>query len=241
MNLAISGSWNYKDIEDGYESSYSGSLSYAYNYDAEGQLVAMDMSDNETSIEEGTVYSYKWKSKNVLTWKDGNLVRSEVNSASEDKEGSDVYVSTGKFVMNITYGNLPNKYRQYPDWFCDDEINYMAVGLLGVGPKMLPQRITESYKEIEDGHIDFEHEYDWTGMFTLNDNGTINTEKWVDSDTARDYYMLTYHYIPVGAASSAKADIAPAPLTRSSARAKIKRIRKALSEGLFMPHGKANR
>lgn len=237
----ISGSWNLKENEYGYETSYSGSLTYVYSYDADGQLVAVDMSDNETSVDKWGVNSDKWVCKNVLTWKDGNLIKSEVNSTSEENDGDNVVVSVGKGITNITYGNQPNKYRLYPRIFCDDDFSYMAVGLLGVGPKMLPRTFTESEEETEDGRILYKYEDDKTGSFTLNDNGTINTETWSDSETGGIDYQYAFHYIPVSAASSAKANVAPAPLTRSSARSKIERIRKALGVGLFMPHRKSNR
>ena len=225
----ISGSWNYKDDEEDYSSK--GSLTYSFNYDASGQLVGVDMSDNETEVDGSYVYNNKTTTKGTLTWKDGNLMNSESTTTF-----SGDYKGTYKDVLSFTYGNQPNKYRQYPGYMCDDGMGFTGAGLLGVGPKMLPKTITNYYSEDDE----YEDEYGYTGTFTLNDDGTINTEKWTDNETGRiDQYM--FHYKPVSAASSAKANVAPAPVTRSSARSKVERIRKALGARLFMPHRKSNR
>ena len=229
----ISGSWNYKDDEEDYSSK--GSLTYALNYDASGQLVTVDMSENGTEVEGGYIDNYKTITKGTFTWKDGNLMKYESTTTySGDYNGTD------KGVLSFTYGNQTNKYRQQPGFMCDDDMGFTGAGLLGVGSKMLPETITvyDSYEE--DGY-EHESEYGYTGTFTLNDDGTIKEEKWVDSETGRTDCQYVFHYIPVSAASSAKANVAPAPLTRSSARSKIERIRKALGVGLFMPHRKSNR
>lgn len=226
----ISGSWNYKNDEEDYSSK--GSLTYSFNYDASGQLVGVDMSDNETEVDGSYVYNNKTTTKGTLTWKDGNLMNSESTTTF-----SGDYKGTYKDVLSFTYGNQPNKYRQYPGLMCDDDMGFTGAGLLGVGPKMLPKTITNYYSEDDE----YEDEYGYTGTFTLNDDGTINTEKWTDNETGRTDCQYVFHYKPVSAASSAKANVAPAPLTRSSARSKIERIRKTLGVGLFMPHRKSNR
>lgn len=226
----ISGSWNYKDDEEDYSSK--GSLTYSFNYDASGQLVGVDMSDNETEVDGSYVYNDKTTTKGTLTWKDGNLMNSESTTTF-----SGDYKGTYKCVLSFTYGNQPNKYRQYPGHMCDDDMGFTGAGLWGVGPKMLPKTITNYYSEDDE----YEDEYGYTGTFTLNDDGTINTEKWTDNETGRMDCQYVFHYKPVSAASSAKANVAPAPLTRSSARSKVERIRKALGARLFMPHRKSNR
>lgn len=235
----ISGSWDYKDNEDGDESSYSGSLTYTFSYDANGQLTSMDASDNEKSVESGDVDTNKFVSKAKFTWKDGNLVKCESSSTEEFIEGDREEKSTSSAIVNITYGNQPNKYRQYPKLFCDDDFSYMAVGLLGVGPKDLPQTWAETYHEKPESGEEYNGTYAYTVTFALNDDGTINTEKSVDADNGYvDEYK--YHYIPTGAVSSAKTKVA-APLTIASAKAKIERLRKALGAGMFKSHGQSRR
>lgn len=227
----ISGSWNYKDDEEDYSSK--GSLTYAFNYDASGQLVGVEMSENGTEVDGSHVYNDKSTTKGTFTWKDGNLMKYESTTTfSGDYNGTD------KGVLSFTYGNQPNKYRQYPGYLCgDDDMGFIGAGLLGVGPKMLPKTITNYISEDDE----YEDEYGYTATYTLNEDGTINTEKWTDNETGRMDLQYVFHYIPASAASSAKANASPVPLTRSSARSKIERIRKALGTRLFMPHRKSNR
>lgn len=235
----ISGSVSYKDDEDGYVSSYSGSMSYVYSYDANGQLTSIDGSENGKSVKDGEVENYKYVSKCKLTWKDGNLVKYEANGTEEYIGGDNDGKWTYSDIAEITYGNQPNKYRQYPKMFCDDDFSYMAVGMLGVGPKDLPQTWAETYHENGEDGDKYESTYTERCSFTLNDDGTIDTEGYVDD--ARGYVpTYKYHYIPTGAASSAKTKVA-APLAKGSAKAKIERLRKALGAGMFKSHGQSRR
>lgn len=235
----ISGSWDYKDNEDGDESSYSGSLTYTFSYDANGQLTSMDGSDNEKSVESGYVDTYKSVGKAKFTWKDGNLVKCESSGTNESIDGDREEKWTSSAIVNITYGNQSNKYRQYTQCFNDAEFLFMGAGLLGVGPKNLPLTCSETYHEKVEGGSEYDETYTETYTFTLNDDGTINTEKSVDADNGYvDEYK--YHYIPTGAVSSAKTKVA-APLTIASAKAKIERLRKALGAGMFKSHGQSRR
>lgn len=235
----ISGSWDYKDNGDGYESSYSGSLNYTFSYDANGQLTSVDASEKEKSVESGYVDTYKFVSKAKFTWKDGNLVKCESSSTEEFIEGDREAKSTSSGIVNIAYGNQSNKYRQYTQYFGDGDFLFMGAGLLGVGPKNLPQTCSETYHEKTEGGSEYDETYTETYTFTLNDDGTINTEKSVDADNGYvDEYK--YHYMPAGAVSSAKTKVA-APLTVASAKAKIERLRKALGAGMFVSHGQSRR
>ncbi|MGN0069787.1 MAG: hypothetical protein ACI350_08700 [Prevotella sp.] len=232
-------SGNYS-IEDGEYGAESGSVTHSLSYDANGQLVAMESVYNEKYTENGIVHTDKDVNKATVTWKDGNMMKWESIHTYEYKGGERVYTGTDKSSVSFTYGIKPNKYRQYPGWVCDDDMGFFGAGLVGVGPKMLPQTITEYISEAYDGET-YEDEDSYTGTFTLNEDGTINTEKWTDNETAGRIDQYMFHYKPVSAASSAKANVAPAPLTRSSARSKVERIRKALGARLFMPHRKSNR
>lgn len=235
----ISGSWDYKDNGDGYESSYSGSLNYTFSYDANGQLTSVDASDNGKSVESGYVDTYKCVGKAKFTWKDGNLVKCESSSTEESIEGDREEKWTSSGIVNIAYGNQSNKYRQYTQYFGDGDFLFMGAGLLGVGPKYLPQTCSETYREKVEGGSEYDETYTETYTFTLNDDGTINTEKSVDADNGYvDEYK--YHYMPAGAVSSAKTKVA-APLTVASAKAKIERLRKALGAGMFKSHGQSRR
>lgn len=219
----VKGSWSYS--EDG--ENCSGSLEWNASYDKDGHLTGMTMNEEEKSDEDND----KGISKTTLSWTGGNLVsyNSESKWYDEDGQVDESESSTGIF----TYGTQQNKYKQYPAILAvSDDTGLFNMGLFGIGPNNLPTSYSEVDVEEYKGNK-YEDRENFTSTFTLNDNGSIDTEIWTsDSDDYPKKYM--YGYSDVNSVSRG--------ITRSvamtstmSASDKAKRIRDFMHKLPFVP------
>lgn len=223
----IQGSWNY--TEDGDVSR--GSMTQICNYDDSGRLVSMETNDEEYE-EDGVHKDYERSvAKVVFTWSDGNLTKTETNSVWYGENGS--IEETNSFVQTFTYGNSINRYRQYPEVFGDDN-ELLTVGLFGVGPEKLP--LTYYSKEVSEysGHK-YEYESSWNGQFTLNENGSIDTETWTDTEKNGTVRMYKYNYTPTDGYKPEKTRAFVSPYMLKSTTDKGKKIRNLLKKGVVKP------
>lgn len=211
----IQGSWN------------GGSQLTTASYDNNGHVIGIERVHE--SYEEDGNYEKK-VSKSILTWENGNLTKRETNSIWSGKiQGSEKYTET------FTYSNIPNKYKQFCFVYAygKTDTEMIMTGLYGVGPNMLPQ--TEHSLGISEGHKET-YESNWRLEFTQNENGTINTEKQIDSQDGHIRIDAQYHYTP---ANEYKASGTRAAVTRTgnTSMNKDKRIKKFMRKALFMPTG----
>lgn len=177
------GSWSVKFNSNGYITKINGS--WEYEYDGENNYCLMEWSasyDNDghlksvTSVyeeQEGDYYE-KGTFNNALNWSNGNLVSVNGNGKWYDANGKE----TGHInnTMTFAYGSQLNKYKQYPG-IMNDPLTYC--GLYGKGSNMLPVSMTEESKEVS-GSESYEDNYNRTSTYTLNEDGSINTEIWKD-------------------------------------------------------------
>lgn len=179
----IQGSW--KEEDDEYYQDY-GTISWTYSYDGSGHLVGVDKNDTE----EGE----KIVGKIVLTWENGNLMKVEDNEVFYDDKGN--VEEKNSYIQTFTYGNQINKYKQFPEVYGDDE-EYMLfiAGLLGVGSEKLPLTCTSLEIDEYDGYT-HKYENSVTSEFTLNEDGTIDTETWFDSATGSRNKTSKFNYTP---------------------------------------------
>ena len=216
----VKGSWSYA-----YADNYAGSLEWNASYDKDGHLTEMT-----TTEEEKSDYYDKGISKTTLSWIGGNLVSYNSESKWYDEDGQVVESdsSTGIF----TYGTQQNKYKQYPAIISvyDYEVVLFKMGLFGLGPNDLPTSYNEVYVE-EDGGIKYEENY--TSTFTLNDNGSIDTEIWASD---RDNYPRKYMYSYSDVNSVSRGITRSVAMTSTmSASDKAKRIRDFMHKLPFVP------
>ena len=215
----VKGSWSYA-----YADNYAGSLEWNASYDKDGHLTEMT-----TTEEEKSDYYDKGISKTTLIWTGGNLMSFNGDSKWYDEDGQvDESSSTGIF----TYGTQQNKYKQYPAIISvyDYEVVLFKMGLFGLGPNNLPTSYNEVYVE-EDGGIKYEKNY--TSTFTLNDNGSIDTEIWTSD---RDNYPRKYMYSYSDVNSVSKGITRSVAMTSTmSASDKAKRIRDFMHKLPFVP------
>lgn len=165
---SLYGAWDY--IEDGESSSGSGRISFSY--DGNGHLIGVTSSGSSTEVYEGERYSYSESGKAVLTWQDGNLIKTE-QTVTENDGGEKI---TEVVRSSFEYGNQANPTGQYcvalENNFLDLELSvYSHIGLFGVGPAYFPT--SYSYYENYDGE---EHTDNGNCSYTLNSDGTINRE-----------------------------------------------------------------
>lgn len=216
----IKGSWEFTEGNN----IYSGLIDLSCSYDNAGHLLGVDLTEeNHGDPNE----SYKKTCKVTLVWNNGNLASIEQRDVWTDDGGS---TSTLIWTRNFEYGDQPNKYRQYIGFLsCDgNDSPFFAAGLMGIGSERLPTSVTDVEKHERDGYIrDFK--YVETATFTLNDNGSINTETWTEDNRSRKYI---YSYTPVSSYTSSflpKEISWPSSQTRASSMTKSKCIKRLLS------------
>ena len=216
----VKGSWSYSEDGD----NFSGFLEWNASYDKDGHLMGITMNEEEKS----DVYNDKGISKTTLIWTGGNLMSFNGDSKWYDEDGQvDESSSTGIF----TYGTQQNKYKQFPAILAvSDDTGLFNMGLFGLGPNDLPTSYNEVYVE-EDGGIKYEKNY--TSTFTLNDNGSIDTEIWTSD---RDNYPRKYMYSYSDVNSVSKGITRSVAMTSTmSASDKAKRIRDFMHKLPFVP------
>ena len=219
----VKGSWSYSEDGD----NYSASLEWNASYDKDGHLTGITMNNEEKSDE----YNDKGISKTTLSWTDGNLVSYNGDTKWYDEDGQveASASSTGIF----TYGTQQNKYKQYPAIItANDDYGLFNMGLFGLGPNNLPTSYNEVYVE-EYGGYKKEYEEDYTSTFTLNDNGSIDTEIWTSNS---ENYPRKYMYCYSDVNSVSRGTTRSVAMTSTmSASDKAKRIRDFMHKLPFVP------
>ncbi len=220
----VKGSWSYSEDGD----NYSGSLEWNASYDKDGHLTEMTTTEEEKSDE----YKDEGISKTTLSWTGGNLVsfNSDTKWYDEDGQLEESASSTGIF----TYGTQQNKYKQYPAIISvyDYEVVLFKMGLFGLGPNNLPTSYNEVYVGEYEGNKS-EYRENYTSTFTLNDNGSIDTEIWTSN---RDNYPRKYMYSYSDVNSVSKGITRSVAMTSTmSASDKAKRIRDFMHKLPFVP------
>ena len=224
----VKGSWSYSEDGD----FYSGSMEWNASYDKDGHLTEMT-----TTEEEKSDYYDKGISKTTLSWIGGNLVSYNSDSKWYDEDGQvDESSSTGIF----TYGTQQNKYKQYPAIISvyDYEVVLFKMGLFGLGPNNLPTSYNEVYVGEYEGNKS-EYRENYTSTFTLNDNGSIDTEIWTSN---RDNYPRKYMYSYSDVNSVSRGITRSVAMTSTmSASDKAKRIRDFMHKLPFVPKRRSSK
>lgn len=222
----IKGSWNTTD--DGEQ--MTGSMEWSASYDKEGHLTEMTINQEEKYGED----VYKSNSKTTLSWNDGKWIsyKSESTWIEEGYTGFSTMTST------FTYGTQPNKYKQYPGMFsANDEGGLFAMGLFGIGPNMLPTASNEVETEESDGEK-YEHKHNGTVTFTLNSNGSIDTETWSSETGSTEKFTFGYTDAKSIAKATTRSNRTQPSLSKTE---KAKRIREFMHNLPFVPHRRGER
>lgn len=221
----IQGSWNY--TEDG--EVYRGSMTQICNYDNSGHLISAETNNEEYEEYDGRKDYEKSVAKVVLTWNNGNLTKTETNSVWYDEKGG--IEENNSIVQTFTYGNSINRYRQYPGMYGEDN-ELLYVGLLGVGPEKLPLAYYSKEVYEYNGRKE-EYESSWSAEFTLNENGSIDTETWTDTEKNEALRTAKFNYTPADGYKPKKTRALLSPYMSKSATGKGKNVRNLLKRGMF--------
>lgn len=224
----ISGSW--EDKGDGYV--YRGKTTQIYKYDNNNHLVSFEESAEYHDEEDGEKWDEKSTSNLVLTWENNNLIKTETNSEFSGDDGTGKY----NFVQTFTYSDKANKYRQFPGILGADFL-LSLVGLCGVGPEKLPSAYasTELEEGIEYGkEYKYEYQHSWNIAYSLNENGSIDTETSTDEDGRTVKYKFNYASVDGYTPDKARASYSPY-MSKTKTVGKGKKIRNLLKGRLIKP------
>lgn len=211
----------YDEKEDG--NRYIGKSEMNFSYDKDGHLIKQTSLWKVEGI--SSTYpddNYKETETNEFefTWVNGNLISRTCKGVLIYERNGETSTEPYTYTSYFTYGNQPNKYKQYIAYI-DDETGTLASGLFGVFSQNLPVTYKETHKE--EG---YEGTSESNGEFTLNDDGSIKTEAWVENGGSRYYY--TYNYQPIGQRSTMVPAFAKSvvPSKATSVKEKINKMRR---------------
>ena len=112
------------------------------------------------------------------------------------------------------------------------------MGLFGLGPNNLPTSYNEVYVGEYEGNKS-EYRENYTSTFTLNDNGSIDTEIWASD---RDNYPRKYMYSYSDVNSVSRGITRSVAMTSTmSASDKAKRIRDFMHKLPFVPKRRSSK
>lgn len=159
---------------------------YTLSYNSEKQLTKVEGDLYIENYDKNNNLEYaKVNESMMLTWENGNLVKvdriyTEVEKVG-DPDGGRSWTAT------LEYDNTPNACKQYTKGFSKIRFFWgeygieqlFMLGLFGVGPAKLPTSIST---------VDAKHSTSYQYTYTLNNNGTVATEKSSGSST-EDIYV----------------------------------------------------
>ena len=182
---------SYSFERDKTEGLWSESAKANYSYDGSGHLTKIAGSGKEIGTDDGERITYTWTFSYVLTWRNDKLM--QVAWTETEIEDGESDTETETYTFQYENNDYQNAYCQWAPSIAralDDFEDCLAfVGLLGVGPTMLPssgERYEEYYsdgkKKTETKEYNFNHRF--------NSDGSLNSVT-VNSNT----YKYTYDYV----------------------------------------------
>lgn len=222
----------YSKNEDG--ETYISKSEQNFTYDEEGHLLTVVIEWQDEYRNPSMYEKITEKVSTVYTWENGNLVADNATGTCKTERNGKVYNDTTSCVDTFAYGSLPNKFKQYVG-VLDEESGTLASGLFGVFSEKLPTTYTEYYHQVSD--IGGEHnEYEeYNGTFTLNPDGSINTETWTNAD-GTPFSSYVYRYTTIDQkAPSLRSNASTFVPKRTSSAGSIKEKMRSMRRLPFMP------
>lgn len=227
----VKGSW---DVSEDGERDY-GSIEQTFTYDGNGHLTAVTSEWKETEIGGDWDFTDHNKINTTLVWKDNNLLSMKSNSTFyEDGKAIEIYDNELKFI----YGTKKNTYKQWPGIIACDDQGSVAAGLHGNFSDLLPTNCIYYIKEEfnYEGGYDQENEYEYKVSYTLNENGSINTDTYeCTNDKDEETTIYTFSYSPAVKSAALKTSITEPIFSTKSSIEKTKRIVNSLKKLSFAP------
>ena len=165
-------STSYSDSGQDGNDKWNESSKATLSYDGSGHLTKIVISGKESGTEDGERYSCTWDDTYTLTWRNNQLT--QVVGTEKEVEDGVTETETETWTFSYDSDNNENIYRQWAPSIgqCiggDMEEIFAYVGLLGVGPSVLPSRYEEEYY---DGKLrSYENSYAY--RYGFNNDGSI--------------------------------------------------------------------
>ena len=147
-------------------------------YDGYGHLTTITAWGKETGTDNGKHYSDTWNGTYKLIWRNGLLEGATYNY--KDVDDGDVYIEKKDWTYTYDKSDNENTFLQWTPSICgclgnDEgyEDCFALVGLMGVGPSLLPSKGERVGEWEEDGRT---HNSDYTENYTygFNSNGSVS-------------------------------------------------------------------
>lgn len=178
LNVGYNGSGylssvKFSDVDT--EGRWNENESSTLSYDGSGHLINISGSGHEIGTENGKRYDESWTFSYTFTWRN-NLLQQMVY-IEKDVEDGETETYTEKWIFSYDNDSYENVYRQWTPSLVEYLENFeellAVVGLLGVGPNMLPSSADVTEEEYYDGKS---HTYNnsYTFRYGFNSNGSIS-------------------------------------------------------------------
>ena len=222
----------YTEVED--DITYYYKTESNYTYDKEGHPIKA-ISKWDCKYEGSDIYGTDVETSTTeLAWANGNLISFTTTDVVQQNHNGEVENATYKNSDTFTYGNQPNKFKQCIE-IIDEEGGTLISGLFGVFSEKLPETIIVSYKRTSDKYGEYSEYDEYKGSFTLNPDGSINTETWTETD-GTPFASFTFHYTSIDQNTPKSKSYVPQYVpTRASSANKIKEKIRSLKNLPFMP------
>ena len=154
------------------EEGYATSEKNSFNYDSEGHMSSCSLYGVIDRIKDGERLYLEWNYKVTFDWKDGLLLYLAFDGEDTENETK----SSSSYKLKYYYdADYPNKYKQWGIYHgfptVGDTYFFLPfIGLMGIGPDMLPSRMTYIG---DDNQEDPDHK--WNFSFTFNEDGSLAT------------------------------------------------------------------
>ena len=172
------------------EGLWSESAKANYSYDGSGHLTKIAGSGKEIGTDDGERITYTWTFSYTFTWRNNKLM--QVVWTETEIEDGESYPETETYTFQYENNDYQNAYCQWAPSIAraleDFEECLAFVGLLGVGPTMLPSS-GERYEEYYSGGKKQTETKEYTFTYRFNSDGSINTAT-VNSSS----YKFAYDY-----------------------------------------------
>lgn len=189
----ISGKWNYEEDGD----TYKGDGKISFRYNSNGQLISSSQYSNESGKEDGESFSWKGTYESTYTWENGNLVKAVIEET--DIEDGEKYEYGATYT--IKYSDEKNEVGQNTMAQAQvlelEDVDILSlIGMLGKASLYFPDSYTDKWYE-KDGEQNGENENNYNMDYTLNEDGTIKTER-IDGYS---FYSYSYNTVAVEGAN----------------------------------------
>ena len=168
-------SWSFTEHEGG--TTYTINSRLTFSYDGSGHLIKLSGSGSDVETKNGQRYESTTSGSYTLTWKNNYLMQVVMNNTTKStKEGNMSDTETWTFAYDENYENVFCQWTpSIIEWFTDrEDIEAVLayVGLMGIGPKILPSSAVYHYESDEDGRT-YSGDRPYSYRYGLNSDGSV--------------------------------------------------------------------